>query len=107
MWIFMNDAFLSVVHKDGDETTLLVRARRKGELERIFPTADVQETPRNDYRFRALIPRTEVAQVMSRAIESIDYPNFKASVVDHQRHDAYMGVWDVMYRYQKQAQKRD
>jgi len=66
MRIFLNDAFLSIVHKDGDESTLLVRARRKGDLERIFPTADVQETPRNDYRFRALIPRIEVAQVMAR-----------------------------------------
>jgi hypothetical protein len=37
MGIFLNDAFLSIVDKDGDGTTLLVRARRKGDIERVFP----------------------------------------------------------------------
>lgn len=100
MWIFLNDAFLSIVDKDSDGTTLLVRARRPGDLERVFPDASIQETPHNDYRFRAHIPRAEVAMAMARSVERIDYPNFKGSVIDHQRHDAYLRVWDVMHRYQ-------
>jgi len=102
MWIFLNDAFLSIVDKDGDGTTLLVRARRPGDLERVFPNASVQETPYNDYRFRARVPRSEVAQAMAQAVECLDYPNFKGSVVDHQRHDAYLRVWSVMHHYQVQ-----
>jgi hypothetical protein len=102
MWIFLNDAFLSIVDKDGDGTTLLVRARRPGDLERVFPDASVQETPHNDYRFRARVSRPEVIQAMAQAIERLDYPNFKGSVVDHRRHDAYLRVWSVMHQYQEQ-----
>jgi len=42
MWIFLADSFLSVVDM-GDPTgsTLLVRARRQGDIERAFPDAKV------------------------------------------------------------------
>lgn len=103
MWIFLNDAFLSIVDKGGDGSTLLVRARRQGELEQIFPGSQVQETPGNDYRFRARIPRDQVASAMASAIESIGYPNFKGSVHDQLRHETYLGVWEVMHRYQRQS----
>ena len=103
MWIFLNEAFLSIVDKGGDGTTLLVRARRRGEIEKVFPGILVQETPGNDYRFRARIPRDQVAKAIASAIESIGYPNFKGSVHDPLRHEAYLGVWEVMHRYQKQS----
>ena len=61
MWIFLNNAFLSIVDKGGDGTTLLVRARRSGDIERAFPEAKVERTPGNDYRFRARLGREEVA----------------------------------------------
>ena len=37
MWIFLNNAFLSIVDKGGDGSTLLVRARRKDDIGRVFP----------------------------------------------------------------------
>lgn len=101
MWIFLNDAFLSIVDKGGDGSTLLVRARRAGDIEAIFPKAVVKETPRNDYRFRARIDREAVALAMAESIRGITYGNFKGSVKDHARHDAYMDVWSVMYRFQQ------
>jgi hypothetical protein len=100
MWIFMNNAFLSVVDKGGDGSTLLVRGRKAGDIELVFPEAKVQETPQNDYRFRARIDRETVAQVVAESIRSVRYPNFKGSVPDRKRHDAYMDVWQVMYRFQ-------
>jgi len=101
MWIFLNDAFLSIVDKGGDGSTLLVRARRPGDLERAFPGADVVETPDHDYRFRARLDRETVAQALAQAVRGVDYPNFKDTVRDRDRHDAYLGVWRVMYRYQE------
>ena len=36
MWLMMNDCFLSIVAKDCKEDELLVRARRPGDIERVF-----------------------------------------------------------------------
>lgn len=100
MWIFLSDAFLSIVDKGGDGTTLLVRARKPGDIERIFPEAEVEETPHNDYRYRARLPRERVAQAMANAVRDIRYSNFKHTVKTHARHEAYMDVWGSMYRFQ-------
>lgn len=113
MWIFLNDAFLSIVDPKGayeggtgpQSDTLLVRARIKGDIERTFPTAKVSETPMRDYQFRAWVNRREVAKAMVKAISDLDYLNFKGSVPDKDRHDAYMGVWSVMHREQERRGK--
>jgi hypothetical protein len=101
MWIFLSNAFLSVVQHRDDAAMLLVRARLKGDIERALPGVESQETPAADYRFRASIPRAKFAARMAELVEDIDYPNFKASVPDRPRHDAYMRVWEVMLREQR------
>jgi hypothetical protein len=103
MWIFLSDSFLSIVDKGGDGSTLLVRSRIAGDIERVFPQAKVIEGGGTDYRFRARIDRDEVALRMAEAVRSINYPNFKSTVRDPQRHDALMGVWRIMYRQQKRT----
>lgn len=100
MWLFMSNAFLSVVDKGGDGSTLLVRARRSGEIERIFPSAKVNEGGGTDYRYRARINREELALKLADEVRQIKYSNFKSTVKDRARHDVYMRVWDVMHRYQ-------
>jgi len=104
MWIFLSDAFLSVVADKDDPSgpRLLVRARREGDIERIFPDAEVATTPTADYRFRAWLPRERVAAVMTQQVENLAYANFKSSICDHAYHDAAMGAWSVMHRYQGQ-----
>jgi hypothetical protein len=102
MWIFLNNAFLSIVDKGGDGTTLLVRARKDGDIQCVFPDSQVKETPGNDYRFRARINRDLVAKAISDSVQGITYPNFKGSVKERRRHDAYMDVWSVMHRFQGQ-----
>lgn len=101
MWIFFTDAFLSIVDKDGDGSTLLVRARRAGEIERIFPEASVTMGAGTDYAYRARLPRERVAEAVAEAVRDIDYPNFKSEVEQPDRHDAYMNVWSVMFDYQR------
>ena len=41
MWIMHSDCFLSIVSKDCGPTELLVRARRNGDIEKVFPSAKV------------------------------------------------------------------
>jgi hypothetical protein len=38
-------------------------------------------------------------------VMALDYGNFKSSVQNRKRHDAYMEVWDVMYRHQEEQRK--
>jgi hypothetical protein len=101
MWLLQNDSFLSVVSNPDDDKTLLVRARREGDITNVFPDAVVTKTPRRDYLYRAFIPREEVGKAIAERIENIGYPNFKGSVRNNALHDAYMSVWNLLGRLQK------
>lgn len=96
MWLCTNTAFLSIVHKDCAADELLVRARRKGDIESIFPDATVEKTIGNDYLFRARIKRAVVGEAMLNMADSIKYSNFKNSVRDNKLHGAYNRIWHVM-----------
>ena len=97
MWIAMTDSFLSVVKKkECGPDELLVRARRAGDIEKVFPDAKVIRDTNSDYLYRAVLPRDVVKQALAAMIDHIDYPNFKDSVEDGALHAAYVGVWCAM-----------
>lgn len=100
MWIMLNNAFLSIVSKDCGPGELLVRARREGDIERVFPDAAVTRYTKSDYLFRAVISRRDVDAALTSSLDDIDYPNFKGSVVEHDLHDAYLKVWHAMAELQ-------
>ena len=50
MWIVLNKSFLSIVKNRNNENQLLVRARVKGDIEKVFDEADVFEDENADYR---------------------------------------------------------
>jgi hypothetical protein len=101
MWIFLNSSFLSIVSDKDNPGNLLVRARRNGDIQRVFPRARVWKTPTSDYRYRASVPRAFAAKVLALQIEGIDYPNFKDSVHDIDRHMVYRDVWQQMAHWQE------
>ncbi|OAN52989.1 hypothetical protein A6A04_14835 [Paramagnetospirillum marisnigri] len=107
MWIFLNNAFLSVVAEKGRPDVLKVRGRFPGDIEKAFPEAKVTEGAGTDYRFRALVDREHVAQVMADAVRAIKATNFKDSVDQGWRHDLYLGVWGVMARGQTSRQRQE
>jgi hypothetical protein len=98
MWIMLSDAFLSIVRKDAPPGHLLVRARRPGDIEKVFGRRSVRvdRDDRGDYLYRARVPEDEVARVLAREVHAIDYPNFKDSVGDAELHAAYLRVWAAM-----------
>lgn len=100
MWICTNTAFLSVVSKDCAADELLVRARRHGDIESVFPDAVVLPTLGNDYLFRAKIKRVVVGATMAQLAATLDYDNFKNSVGNDQLHTAYNKIWHVMANLQ-------
>lgn len=96
MWVCLNDAFLSIVKKDCARDELLVRARRKGDIERIFPRATVERTPKADYLYRASVAIKDISDALALEVTRITYSNFKDSVKEHDLHNAYLKVWTAM-----------
>jgi hypothetical protein len=65
---------------------------------------DIKESRSNDYRFRAVALRAEVAAAMVQMVNSLHYSNVKSQVAKFQgpkRARLYHDVWDVLYRLQK------
>src|SRR5712671_2614104 len=96
MWIMTNNSYLSIVSKDCGPAELLVRARRAGDIENVFPDAKVTRSTNRDYLYRAVLPCDVVKQALAAMIDKIDYPNFKDSVEDSSLHAAYVSVWHAM-----------
>lgn len=108
MWVFLNDAFYSIVdYSNGAGPNLIVRARFKGDINRSFPELEEVHIPGRDYAWRAEIPREQVAKAMHDATMDISYRNFKDSVPEDWRHDAYADVWHVMCREQFRRERAD
>ena len=59
MWIMTNNSYLSIVNKCGPPE-LLVKARRAGDIEEVFPNAKVTRRTDSDYLYRAILPRDVV-----------------------------------------------
>ena len=102
MWIVLNKSFLSIVKNRNNENQLLVRARVKGDIEKVFKDADVFEDERADYKYRSYINRENVASLIGNELLNIDYDNFKSSVSKDEvyRARAYMDVWSSLNKLQ-------
>lgn len=117
MWVFTNKAFFSIVapklndpaitsifngmtHGDVAKQFLLVRARRAGQIEAVFPAVEVIRVDHRDYRYRALVERHIVAEQFGKQAGAITYTNFKDSIRDRELHDMAADVWSVHHRYQ-------
>lgn len=97
MWLLLNDCFLSIVKKDCPEGSLLVRARRAGDIEKVFGRrTKVTRATDADYLYRTVIARDDVVRAMQDEVLRINYDNFKNSVQDDDLHDAYLKVWTAM-----------
>lgn len=107
MWIFLNDSFLSIVRHHDQPDMLLVRARVPGDIEAVFPEAEILEGVGTDYRYRSVLSQDVVADALTSRLKASQYTNFKASVRDQVRHDAYMRVWETMRQWGEHTRSRD
>ena len=103
MWVVLNNAFFSIVQNENNGEELLVRARVKGDIEKIFHKADVFEDNYADYKYRSFMNRENVASTIKEKVLNINYGNFKSSVSnsDYERSSAYAGVWSALHKLQK------
>jgi hypothetical protein len=70
MWLFLSDSFVSIIasRRPG---YLVVRARGKDDIRRIFPGYAVHVGKGSDYKYRALISRHVVAKAIHDAVFQI------------------------------------
>lgn len=99
MWIYLNDACVSIAENMDDDRYLLVRSRVEGDVERALgehsKVAIVTYDPTRDYPYRAAVWRELVAGAIAAHVMRIDYPKFKGSVdpADEWRTRTYMDVF--------------
>lgn len=116
MWLITNFGFFSIVEKPNQKGSklLTIRARVKEDLEQLRKQylsnlGDIQTGGGSDYKYRAVAPRTAIAEAFAKAIRDIDYSNFKSSVADKQgshRAHLYHGLWSILFKLQqKEASK--
>ena len=87
MWVFSQQAFLSIVRHIDKPEVLIVRSRFRGHIERIFPKACVLEDATRDYRYRTELSLKEVSEAIAKMVLKIDYDNFKNSLdLDDERY---------------------
>lgn len=96
MWLCLNDCFISIVKKDCARDELMVRARRPGDIEKLFPEAIVTEYTASDYHYRAAVKVDAIGAALVAELARVTYSNFKDSVTDRPLHDAYLKVWTAM-----------
>jgi hypothetical protein len=100
MWIFLRDSFLSIVQHEDEPRLLQVRARVRGDIERIFPESFVAEDIRGDYRFRAVVGRERVSHAIALRLNQVDYTSLNDVVEDPNRSLAYDKAYGAMLEEQ-------
>ena len=96
MWLMLSDCFVSIVSKDCGPDELMVRARRPGDIEKLFPGVVVTEYTASDYHYRAAVKKTAIKAALANEVDRVTYDNFLSSV----RH---MRVWTAMASLQPQT----
>ena len=82
VWLFTKNSFISIVQHRERPDDVLVRARAKKYLERLFShkAEEIYADEGADYTYRLLISKKDLAEVVSSYIlQSLNYDNFKAS----------------------------
>ena len=106
MWIFNKDGYFSAVQHRDKPDHVMVRARRKEDIEALANAlgTEAELTPDADYAYRVTVPKSDFADYMQASVLDLDYPNFKDACAGHgARAQAYMGVWSVMNDFQAGA----
>lgn len=80
MWICTNKDFISVVECRNNKSCVLVRARRKQDLDFLGNIGQITQDKMADYRYRIVVCKNVFSDIMSNLVENINYDNFKDSV---------------------------
>ncbi len=104
MWLMTQHGFVSVVQDEDDAGYLLIRARRKGDLENLaslvtFKT-EITETEATDYKHCIRLKRGTARRLLAATFDQINYPNFRDAIssIPDQREKifSYRQIWSTL-----------
>ena len=103
MWLMTQHGFFSVI-EDEDPAYLLIRARRKGDLENLSNLvtfkATVEDTKEADYRYSIRLKKGSARRLLAATFDRIDYPNFRDAIskTPDQREKifSYRQIWSTL-----------
>ena len=112
MWLATQHGFYSIVQKESD--LYFARARVRQDLENLLTLLnwdlEIHEWEQADYRFRIMLGRVQILELMVRLGSDLDYPNFKGRIYERaaqrDKLDAYHDIWSVMAGLQNQEGER-
>ncbi|WP_018474750.1 hypothetical protein [Echinicola pacifica] len=81
MLITSSNGFLSVVNKPNEVDHLIVRAKFKGDLSRLFDDCRIWPTQDPDFPFAISICKQEFVGILIKMVKSIDYTNFSTDLI--------------------------
>ena len=70
MWLYTHKGFLSIVQDFRDENHVVVRGKYHEDIQAYFPDAPVKIDTGIDYKFRASLPKDQVADRLQRYVMS-------------------------------------
>lgn len=96
MYVFTDNAFLSLVASENDERVLEVRAQFPGDIERTFPEAEVATNIGEDFPYSTTVSRDRVAERIALRVQHIGYRKFNPTSEEPWRQKVYTEVESVL-----------
>ena len=96
MYVFTENALLSILAHERDERLVEVRARFKGDIERTFPETEVGYTPSEDFPYSTSVSRDRAAERVALQVQHIGYRRFNPSSEEPWRQQLYQNVEEIV-----------
>ena len=112
MWLITTQGFYSAVAHRDDPHKVMVRARVREDIEALaaqIPEIEPYSEPDSDYKWRAVVSRSDWERAVGELAAGIDYENLKSAVAERQGYGRalrYSDVWQVLYGLQADDRQR-
>jgi hypothetical protein len=103
MWLMTQHGLYSVI-EDEDAGYLLIRARRKQDLDNLADLvtfkAEVTESDATDYRYSIRLKRGSARRLLAATFDHINYPNFRDAISktpdQREKFFSYRQIWSTL-----------
>lgn len=96
MYVFTDNAFLSILAHASDERLLEVRARYSGDIERTFPESEVAFTAGNDFPYSTSVSRDRAAERIALRVQHVGYHHYNPGAEEPWRQNIYEQVEAIL-----------
>ncbi|HVT12183.1 MAG TPA: hypothetical protein VHE55_07945 [Fimbriimonadaceae bacterium] len=96
MYVFTDNAFLSILAHASDERLLEVRARYSGDIERTFPESEVAFNAGADFPYSTSVSRERAAERIALRVQHVGYHHFNPTSEEPWRQSIYEQVESIL-----------